>query len=324
MGNDSTITQAVRKAEAIFFTGGNQDNYNTWIKGTAVGKAVLDAVKIRHVPVGGTSAGDAIMGWVYYSAHTSSLAGSDGLADPYVSNSDIMYNDFLKNAFLQNTICEPHFLTRGRQGRLMSFMARMNKDQGISPVKALASDESSAICIDSNGIGMAVGTGRVHFIRQWCAAPETCVSGSPLLWKNGVEVYSIIAGDNTTLPSAGMAFNLKTWTVTGGSFTHEWWTISPAGTINIGQTTATPAICNPTGLSEVNVSEAEFSAYQSGRSIVLKAANLTSGNDCIIDLYDITGKQIANLKIAPGETSFETSMDVNGLPSGIYLIIIRN
>lgn len=75
LANDSTIFQSIRKAEAIFFASGNQNDYIAYYKGTALG-AVLDYLaKIKHAPIGGTSAGMAIQGYIYYDGITNVLKG---------------------------------------------------------------------------------------------------------------------------------------------------------------------------------------------------------------------------------------------------------
>lgn len=188
LANDSAIVQAVRKAEAIFFAGGNQNDYITYYKGTVLGTALNYLANVKHAPIGGTSAGMAIQGNVYYDGVTNVLS-QDVLINPYASGTGIHYNDFLHNPFLQKTICDTHFNTKGgttpngitgRQGRLISFLARMITDSSMSDVKGIACDEKTAVCIDENGISMVVGLGKAYFLRQWCAAPETCLLGIQL------------------------------------------------------------------------------------------------------------------------------------------------
>lgn len=249
--NDATLVQTIMKAEAVFFAGGNQNDYITNYKGTALGTALDYLANTKHAPIGGTSAGMAIQGYIYYDGITN-VNSSDVLPNPYASGTGIHYNDFLHNPFLQNTICDTHFVTKGgtttngitgRQGRLMTFLARMITDQSLHDVKGIACEEKTAICIDENGLGMVVGLGKAYFLEQWCAAPETCVSGQPLTWTNGARVYIISgSGSNTALPTNALSFDLTNWTtVAGGNY--QFWTVN-AGVLTIGQTTGTPTVCS--------------------------------------------------------------------------------
>lgn len=249
MANDSAIVQAVRKAEAIFFAGGNQNDYISYYKGTALGTVFDYLANVKHAPIGGTSAGCAIQGYIYYDGITNVLS-PDALSNPYASGTGIHYNDFLKNPFLTNTICDTHFLTKGgttsngitgRQGRLMTFLARMIKDQNLVDVKGIACAEATAVCIDENGIGMVVGSGKAFFLKEWCASPETCLTGVPLTWNSGAKVYVVNGpGNITTLPAASKSVNLTDWTtVAGGAY--EYWTVNN-GLLTLGQTGITPTI----------------------------------------------------------------------------------
>jgi len=241
--NDSTIVQAVRKAEAIFFAGGDQGQYVTFYKGSALGKVIDYLANVKHAPIGGTSAGMAIMSNVYYSAILTSVDSPAALANPYCTYDDVRYDDFLNNPFLENTITDTHFLTRNRQGRTMCFLARMIKDKDRSDVKAIACDEGTAVCIDENGIAMVVGTSKAHFIRQWCSGPEICEPGKPLNWTTGAQVYVIRGTGRSAEPSATLSVDLKNWTtVAGGAY--EYWTVNN-GVITLGQASSTPVVCGP-------------------------------------------------------------------------------
>src|SRR5579871_930806 len=63
--NDSEVAQIVAHASALFISGGDQANYINFWMGTPVQSALNEAIR-RSVPVGGTSAGLAVMGeWAY-------------------------------------------------------------------------------------------------------------------------------------------------------------------------------------------------------------------------------------------------------------------
>ena len=259
LANDSAIVQAIRKAEAVFFAGGDQNDYIKYFKGTALGSTLDFLANVKHVPVGGTSAGMAIQGYVYYDGITN-VTSPEVLLNPYLSGTGLHYNDFLHNPFLKKTICETHFNTKGgttsngitgRQGRLMTFLSRMITDSSMIDVKSIACNEKTAVCIDENGIAMVVGVGKAFFLRQWCAEPEKCSPGQPLTWTNGVKVYVISGpGNYTAVPAVTKSINLNDWiTVMGGAY--EYWNIN-SGVLTIGQSNGTPAICNPVGIINLN------------------------------------------------------------------------
>ena len=88
-----------------------------------------DLVNIKRVPIGGTSAGCAILGNAYFAALNGGLLTSEILADPYNTYVTLGSNDFLQIPYLENVITDQHFSQRGRQGRLLGFMARMKQDE---------------------------------------------------------------------------------------------------------------------------------------------------------------------------------------------------
>ena len=320
LANDTSIVNAIKKAEAIFFAGGDQNNYITFYKGTALGAALDYLANVKHVPIGGTSAGMAIQAYVYYDGVTNVLS-TDVLPNPYASGTGIHYNDFLHNPFLVSTICDTHFNTKGgttsngitgRQGRLMTFLARMITDSSMIDVKGIACDEKTAVCIDQNGIGMVVGLGKAYFLRQWCAVPEICVSGQPLNWTNGVKTYIILGpGDYTSVPSTSKSVNLNDWTtVMGGNY--EYWTVN-AGVLSIGQTTGTPVICNPTGVSNISYKDS-ISLYPNPTCGHFTIE--TSEIGAIITITDIIGHQIIKTKTVDLLSNLQ--IDKNG----VYIIYI--
>lgn len=60
--NNQYVADKVRKAEAVFFTGGDQWYFYESINNTMLQIALDELVNIRRGVIGGTSAGCAIMG----------------------------------------------------------------------------------------------------------------------------------------------------------------------------------------------------------------------------------------------------------------------
>ena len=84
---DPVVADLIRKAEVVFVAGGDQANYIRGWKGTGVEKAINDDIAAGK-PIGGTSAGLAVLGEFVYGAlgdkpDDKDLASGQVLADPY-------------------------------------------------------------------------------------------------------------------------------------------------------------------------------------------------------------------------------------------------
>jgi cyanophycinase len=152
--SDPQVLEIVRQADGIFIAGGDQSNYVRYWKGTPLNEALN-----RHVrdgkPLGGTSAGLAIMGAFSYGAMDGgSLTSEDALKDP-MGPAVTLVDDFLQLPPLPagQVITDSHFGARDRLGRLLTFIARLSKEQGTSKIKGLGVDENTALCIDGDGVG---------------------------------------------------------------------------------------------------------------------------------------------------------------------------
>lgn len=210
------VRDKIRKAEALFIAGGNQWNYVNYWKNTPVENAINYLIRKKKVTVGGTSAGLAILGSAYYSAQLGSATAEHALANPYHPDVTLGANDFIKSSFLSNTITDSHYSQRNRQGRHITFMARLMKDFGYTTtVKGIGVDEQTAVCIDAAGVGKVYGINHAYFLKNTGSGADTCVSGSPLTWNNHAQAISAyrIAGSAT----GNGNFNAANWTFSGGS-----------------------------------------------------------------------------------------------------------
>lgn len=213
----TSVTDKIRNAEALFIAGGDQWDYVNYWKDTPTEDAINYLINTKHVTVGGTSAGLAIMGSAYYSASSGKSATSaEALSNPYGRNINLGANDFVASSFLTNTITDSHYSQRDRQGRHITFMARLMKDYGYSTtVKGIGIDEQTAVCIDQTGVGKVYGINNAYFMRNTGLGAETCVSGTPLTWnRNGMAISTYrITGSST----GNGSFNATNWTFSGGT-----------------------------------------------------------------------------------------------------------
>ena len=201
---DPAIVHTLERAEAVFLAGGDQSNYVTYWKDTPVQKA-LNALAARGVPIGGTSAGLAVLAEFGFSAMNGSVTSADALANPYVDRITIE-RGFLTLPHLAGLITDSHFVERDRLGRTLVFLARIVEDGGAPRARAIAIDRATAVLADRDGHVTVVGTGPAYFMQTTTRA-TTCKPGTPLT----------IAGIDTYRATAGATFNLSTWSGTGGT-----------------------------------------------------------------------------------------------------------
>lgn len=67
-----------------------------------------------------------------------------------------------------------------------------------------------------------------------------------------------------------------------------------------------------------------FTIFQSENKLNFKAEKLLSNEEFVVDLFDISGKQINGKKITPVSNRFDTTIDVSGLAKGTYLVRVGN
>lgn len=124
--------------------------------------------KIRHAeavqeridagyPVGGTSAGLAVLGEYYFSAEFDTVTSAEAMADPE-SKKVALGRDFLKIRHLENLITDSHFTAREREGRLEVFMKKI----GVAAIVGLGIDEATAVLLSADGRAKVVGKGKAH------------------------------------------------------------------------------------------------------------------------------------------------------------------
>lgn len=208
--NDPRVADIIAHAEAIFIAGGDQARYINWWQNTPVEDA-LNAHITAGKPLGGTSAGLAVMGEYIYSAQgdapdDSDLTSVQALADPYFSRVTVR-RDFLKIDLLRNTLTDSHFAKRNRMGRSLVFLSRIVQDGWSANPREIAVDEKSAVLVESDGNARVIGPGKGAYFMQVQAAPSVCRAGTPLSLP-AVAVYH--APRNSR-------FNLKTWNGVGGA-----------------------------------------------------------------------------------------------------------
>ena len=202
--SDPFVVDKINKAEALFIAGGDQYDYVKYWKGTPVEDAIHNLVA-RNVPVGGTSAGLAILGGFAFSAANGTVDSSTALGNPY-GRRITLERDFLVIPNLGSTITDSHFVTRDRMGRLVTFLARIVQDGWATQAEGIGIDEQTALAVEANGNVSVLGIGSAYLLRT-PGAPQVCTSKTDLTYRN-ISVYRL---------NGSATFNLATWLGSGGT-----------------------------------------------------------------------------------------------------------
>lgn len=222
--DDDSVASVIRNAEMLFLAGGDQSRYMKFWRGTKTQEAIDYLLNVKKVPVGGTSAGCAILSGLYYSGESGSMVSDSALSNPYHKDVTLYHNDLLHAPYLQNVITDQHYLARNREGRHVTFMARMIKDWGIFS-NGIAPNEKTAVCIDEKGMAKVYGESKAYFILSNPAKPpEIVADNEPLKWvanKQALKVYEIQANTSGAGKFSVKDFNPKQ--ASGGKW-YWWWT----------------------------------------------------------------------------------------------------
>lgn len=202
--NSTYVSSHIQNAEALWIAGGDQSTYvNLW-RGTAVETGVNFLINTKLAPVGGTSAGEAVLSQFIYTGERGSVTSSQALANPfhrYVT----LDRDLFQSPLGVNKLYDSHFVTRDRMGRSLTFLARIVNNGWATQPRGIGIDEETAILILPNGAASMVGNGVAYFL-QAPGAAQVLAEKTPLTYLN-IGVYKV--------PQGG-TFNFSTWTGTGG------------------------------------------------------------------------------------------------------------
>ncbi len=177
---DGFVLDKIRNAEAIFLAGGDQWNYIRYWQGTPVAAALNDAIR-RGVPVGGTSAGLAVLGEFAFSAERDTVTSAEALTDPY-GEKVTLHRGLLAVPGLECLVTDSHFQQRERMGRLLVFLARMRGERGCQEARGIGIDERTAVVLDGRGRAVVFGTGRAHLVRLRTEAPQRRGQAAEIPW----------------------------------------------------------------------------------------------------------------------------------------------
>lgn len=215
LAENEQVARIVRNAEALFIAGGDQWNYTQFWKGTKLHAAINYLLTDKKAPVGGTSAGAAILGEHFFDAQHGTVTSLEALGNPYHQRVSLN-SGFLQHPFLTHTITDTHYDNPDRRGRHTAFLARLVTDHNI-PAKGIGMEEKTAMAIDDKGAIKVFGTGKAWMLDVNNTKPETIKSGEPLTWNRdgkGVK-YTSIQGSK----AGTEAGNINNWNTLSGTQT---------------------------------------------------------------------------------------------------------
>ena len=308
------VLDKVANAEMIWFAGGDQYNYVSYFKNNALEDLINQHVNVKHAPIGGTSAGMAILCGKYFSAQNGSVTSAEALANPYNTYMTLGNDDFIDLPFLQNVTNDTHFDNPDRKGRLMTFLGRIATDSGYRSF-GIAANEYVAVCIDETGKASVYGDYPnyqefAYFAQSNCQpnfTPEMCMAGMPLTWNRGGEAVKVykVPGTMTGINS----FELSDWqTGSGGSWEH--WTAN-SGVLT--ETTGTAPDC-VLGVSDFDNETVQISPVPFGDSL-----SITGFSNGMVTIYDTNGKSIFQKEMTGCST-----INTSAFASGVYTVSIRS
>lgn len=210
------VAERIKEAEILFIAGGDQANYANFWKNTPVSEAIQYLIDVKKIPIGGTSAGCAVLSEIIFDAIHDTVISTEALGNPYLDKVSLSQS-FIRVPFLENSITDQHYSQRERHGRHVTFMARMTKDFGISQPKGIGVDEKTAVCVDQDGNAKVFGANKAYFIMT-STMPETCMANTPLTWDQHDQALNVYIFQAS--PTGTPAFNLKSWPT---STPHEHW-----------------------------------------------------------------------------------------------------
>jgi cyanophycinase len=191
---DPAVVDKVRNAEALFIAGGDQWNYVSMWRDSPLSAAIDDLA--TRAPLGGTSAGLAVLGEYVYDAQRGSVTSEEALAhadEPQVT----LTHNFFHLGDMRGIVTDTHFQQRDRMGRLCDFVAR---SAGSGEGRGIGVNERTAVLVEPGGKARVVGESAAFFVRQPAGHPANTDHGP--LRAGPFDVQRV---------DANQVFDLSTW-----------------------------------------------------------------------------------------------------------------
>jgi cyanophycinase-like exopeptidase len=222
---DPYLLKRLNEAEAVWIAGGDQWNYYSFWKNTPLDTALQQLIDVKHIAIGGTSAGMAILAGIIFTAEKGTTTSAIALRNPFDTTVCLSPSPLLSIPYLHAVITDTHYDARERNGRHMAFLARAVQNAG-NPVLGIACEESTMVCISPDGKARVFGqypqqAHYAYFLQSGMQAqPEQCLQDQALTWWNqGQAVYTYrIPGT----PGGTHSLDLNNWTSGKGGRWEKW------------------------------------------------------------------------------------------------------
>ncbi|WP_127846346.1 T9SS type A sorting domain-containing protein [Psychroflexus aestuariivivens] len=311
---DNYVLNAIAQAEVIWFAGGDQADYVNFFKDNAI-EDLLDAhINTKQAPIGGTSAGMAILGEFYFDALNGTVTSSEAMSDPMADEVSIGKSDFLDLPFLSQTITDTHYDNPDRRARHTVFLSRIVAETGERAF-GIGVEEYTAVVIDETGQASVFGDfpnfdDFAYFIQANCLIdfqPETLMENTALTWdlnNEAVKAYKISGTSDAT-----NTFNLNSWLSGSGGSRENWW-------VNQGEFFSENG--NAIDCEDLSIPETERISFTISPNPFENSINIqTKAEIQSLEVFNLKGQKLLAF-YSPNYYQF----DLNTLNSGIYLMKI--
>ena len=188
--SDPRVLEILARADGIFLAGGDQSRYVNFWKDTPVA-AALNAHVRAGKPLGGTSAGLAVLGEFAYAAlEPGDLTSAIALANPYDFRVTLT-RGFLALDLLQGVLTDSHFMPRQRLGRSLAFLARLLAEHNPPRLLGLGVDEKTALCIEPDGTARVISSAKGEVWLMVPAQPATVLKARTPLSIPDIQVIGL-------------------------------------------------------------------------------------------------------------------------------------
>lgn len=316
------VLRRIREAELIFLAGGNQTDYVDYWRANAIAEALNEAINQKQITIGGTSAGMAILGQIYYAPSQQSLLSIEALSNPFHPNTNgFSQKPFLEIPFLENTFTDTHLEQRDRVGRSLVLLGRSTAMVG-QLARGIAANEATAICVDELGIASVFGDSPnfpdyAFFFLPGCNdspfAPENMTANQAFTWYKEGRAVSVYRVPGT--PDGSHYFDLSNWAVGSGGQWGYWW--AQNGNLHTEPNGSEPRSCKPSSTQEQNI----WQNVHLAPTLVHQQTHLYGGEEIpplqTIRLVAIDGSLVFNYPTT------QRTFDLSQVPSGLYWLQIK-